>query len=149
MLNVQFKQLKENTATPSYQTPYAAGMDLSAAIDEPITINPGAKSILIPTGFAAYIGDPNYAYLILPRSGMGHKRGLILGNGTGVIDADYQGEVMISACVRPGHDPVTIQPGDRIAQIVFVPVARAAFTVVDQFSDTSERGTGGFNSTGT
>lgn len=148
MLKVQFKKLRDNAVMPQYNTPLAAGMDLSAALDNPITILPGTKSVLIPTGFAAFIGDPGYAYLILPRSGMGHKSGLILGNGTGVIDADYQGEVMISACVRPGHDPVAILPGDRIAQIVFVPIARAEWDIVQEFTDLSDRGGGGFGSTG-
>lgn len=149
MLTVQFKQLRPNTVIPQYGTPHAAGMDIAAAIDAPITIQPGEKSILIPTGFAAYIGDPNYAYLILPRSGMGHKRGLVLGNGTGVIDADYQGEVMASVCVRLGHEPVTINPGDRIAQIVFVPIARPVWEYVTDFTSISDRGAGGFGSTGT
>lgn len=148
MLKVQFKQLRDNAVVPQYKTPFAAGMDIAAAIDAPITLQPGEKSVLIPTGFAAYIGDPDYAYLILPRSGMGHKQGLVLGNGTGVIDADYQGEVMASVCVRPGHDPITINPGDRIAQIVFVPIVRPVWEFVQEFSEASERGVGGYGSTG-
>jgi dUTP pyrophosphatase len=147
MLNVQFKQVRPGAKLPQYKTPLAAGLDISACIDEPITLKAGEKSVLIPTGFAAYIGDPNYAYFIYPRSGMGHKKGLVLGNGTGVIDADYQGEVFVSACVRPGHDDVTINPGDDIAQIVFKRVERVGFEIVEEFHEVSVRGDGGFGST--
>lgn len=149
MLTVQLKQLHINAVMPKYGSDLAAGMDIAACIDEPITLQPGSTAVLIPSGFAAYIGDPNYVYFILPRSGMGHKKGLVLGNGTGVIDADYQGEVMVSAWIRPGHEPLTIQPGERIAQIVFLPIARVQWDIVSDFHEVSERGAGGFGSTGT
>lgn len=148
-LDVQLKQLSPLAVMPTYKTPLAAGLDLAAAINEPITLKAGEKSVLIGTGLAAYIGNANYVYYILPRSGMGHKKGLVLGNGTGVIDADYQGEVMISACVRPGHDDLVINPGDLIAQIVFMPIERARFHVVSEFTEASQRGDGGFGSTTT
>lgn len=146
-LQVQLKQIHPLAVLPTYKTPLAAGLDLGAAIDEPITLKAGEKSVLIKTGIAAYIGDANYVYYIFPRSGMGHKKGLVLGNGTGVIDADYQGEIMISACVRPGHDDVTISPGELIAQIVFMPIERVQFDIVSEFHEVSERGDGGFGST--
>lgn len=149
MLSVQLKQLHINAVVPQYGTAMSAGMDISACIDAPITIHPGQAAVLIPSGFAAYVGDPNYTYFILPRSGMGHKKGLVLGNGTGVIDADYQGEVMVSAWVRPGHGSLTIEPGERIAQIVFLPIARVEWDVVSEFHEVSSRGAGGFGSTGT
>lgn len=145
---VQLKQLRPNAILPQYKTPLAAGLDIAAAIDAPITLKAGEKSVLVPTGLAAYIGDPNYAYFIFPRSGMGHKQGLVLGNGTGVIDADYQGEIFVSACVRPGHDDVVINPGDRIAQIVFMPIVRVNWDIVSEFHEVSDRGAGGFGSTG-
>lgn len=146
-LQVQLKQLHPNAVFPRYKTALAAGLDLGAAIDEPITLKAGEKSVLIPTGIAAYIGDANYVYYIFPRSGMGHKKGLVLGNGTGVIDADYQGEIMISACIRPGHDDLTINPGELIAQIVFMPIERVEWYAVSEFTEVSDRGAGGFGST--
>lgn len=148
MLNVQIKQLHPAAILPHYATPLSAGMDIAACIDEPITVYPGSKSILIPTGLAAYVGDSGYVYYIFPRSGMGHKKGLVLGNGTGVIDADYQGEIFVSVWVRPGHDCVTIEPSERIAQIVFMPIARVIWTQVDEFHTITDRGAGGFGSTG-
>ena len=148
MLQVQLKQLHINAVMPKYSTELSAGMDIAACIPEPVIIHPGAPAVLIPSGFAAYIGDANFAYFIFPRSGMGHKKGLVLGNGTGVIDADYQGEVMVSAWVRPGHGSLTIEPGERIAQIVFLPIARVEWDVVSEFHEVSARGAGGFGSTG-
>ncbi len=146
-LAVQLKQLSPLAILPQYKTPLAAGLDLAAAIPEAITIKAGEKSVLIPTGIAAYIGDAGYVYYIFPRSGMGHKKGLVLGNGTGVIDADYQGEIFVSVCVRPGHDDLVINPGDAIAQIVFMPIERVEWDIVSDFHEVSERGAGGFGST--
>lgn len=133
-----------------YATPGAAGLDLRACIDSPICLLRGSVSILIPTGIAINIKDPNYAAYILPRSGLGHKEGLVLGNGTGLIDSDYQGELFISAWARPhGNKPAPIiKPGDRLAQLVFAPVVRALFHWVNSFDSASERGEGGFGSTG-
>ena len=146
-LAVQLKQLSPLAILPQYKTPLAAGLDLAAAIPEAITVKAGEKSVLIPTGIAAYIGDAGYVYYIFPRSGMGHKKGLVLGNGTGVIDADYQGEIFVSVCVRPGHDDLVINPGDAIAQIVFMPIERVEWDIVSDFHEASERGAGGFGST--
>ena len=146
-LAVQLKQLSPLAVLPQYKTPLAAGLDLAAAIPEAITLKAGEKSVLIPTGIAAYIGDAGYVYYIFPRSGMGHKKGLVLGNGTGVIDADYQGEIFVSACVRPGHDDLVINPGDAIAQIVFMPIERVKWDIVSDFHEVSNRGAGGFGST--
>ena len=133
-----------------YGTPGSAGVDLIACIDAPIMLERGGKSVLIPTGIAIHIKDPNYCAEILPRSGMGHKEGLVLGNGTGLIDSDYQGELFISAWARPhGSKPAPIiKPGDRLAQLVFAPIVRAIPQWVTEFSNATERGTGGFGSTG-
>ncbi|MBK5912938.1 dUTP diphosphatase [Rhodocyclus purpureus] len=133
-------------APPHYATPGSAGLDLRAAIDAPLEIKPG-ETRLIPTGMAIHIADPAYAALILPRSGLGHKHGIVLGNLTGLIDSDYQGELMVSTWNR-GSEPFTLNPLDRLAQLVIVPVIQAQFRVVDEFT-ASERGTGGFGSTGT
>lgn len=130
---------------PAYATPGSAGLDLRACLDEPVTINPG-ETHLIPTGLAIHIGDPAYAAMILPRSGMGHKHGIVLGNLVGLIDSDYQGQLMISTWNR-GHTAFTLNPMERLAQLIIVPVLQVAFNVVDDF-DSSERGTGGFGSTG-
>jgi dUTP pyrophosphatase len=130
---------------PAYATQASAGMDLRAAIDEPLQLAPGA-SALVPSGVAIHIGDPGLCAVILPRSGLGHKHGIVLGNGTGLIDADYQGPLMISVWNRSA-EPFTMQPGDRIAQLVLLPIARAQLRVVDAF-ETSERGAGGFGHTG-
>lgn len=130
---------------PRYETQHAAGLDLRACLDEALTIQPG-ETQLIPTGMAIYIGDPQLAAVILPRSGLGHKHGLVLGNLVGLIDADYQGPLMVS-CWNRGQAAYTITPGDRIAQLVFVPIARAHFEVVDTFT-ASERGEGGFGHSG-
>lgn len=130
---------------PSYATEGSAGLDLRALLDEPLTIKPG-ETVLIRTGLAIYIGDPNLAGLILPRSGLGHKRGIVLGNLVGLIDADYQGELMVS-CWNRGQDVFVMQPGERLAQYVLVPVVQAEFEVVDEFQ-ASSRGAGGFGSSG-
>ena len=130
---------------PAYATAGSAGLDLRAAILEPLTIAPGSTH-LVPTGLAIHIGDPAYAAMILPRSGMGHKHGIVLGNLVGLIDSDYQGELMISTWNR-GQTAFTLQPMDRLAQLVIVPVLQLELNVVEEFG-ASERGVGGFGSTG-
>ena len=130
---------------PAYATAGAAGMDLRACIAEPLTIAPG-DTHLVPTGIAIHIGDPAFAALILPRSGLGHKHGIVLGNLVGLIDSDYQGELMIS-CWNRGAAPFRVEPGERIAQLVVVPVVQAEFDVVESFA-ASDRGSGGFGHTG-
>jgi dUTP pyrophosphatase len=130
---------------PKYATPESAGLDLYACINEPVTINPG-ETILIPTGIAIYIADPTLAAMILPRSGLGHKHGIVLGNLVGLIDADYQGQIMVS-CWNRSDKSFIIEAGERIAQLIIVPVVHAEFTLVDNFIETS-RGSGGFGSTG-
>jgi dUTP pyrophosphatase len=130
---------------PAYATPGSAGLDLRACLDEAITLAPG-QTTLIPTGLAIHIADPGLAALILPRSGLGHKHGIVLGNLVGLIDSDYQGQLMVS-CWNRGQAEFTIQPFERIAQLVIVPVVQAQFRRVDRF-DASERGAGGFGSTG-
>ncbi len=130
---------------PTYATPGSAGLDLRALLDAPLTLKPG-QTELIPTGIAIHIGDANLCATILPRSGMGHKHGIVLGNLVGLIDSDYQGQLMVSTWNR-GQADFTIQPGDRIAQLVFMPVVQAEFSVVNDF-DQSERGEGGFGHSG-
>lgn len=130
---------------PAYATPGSAGLDLRALLDAPLTLQPG-ETVLIPTGLAIHIGDANLCATILPRSGMGHKHGIVLGNLVGLIDSDYQGQLMISTWNR-GQSAFTIEPGDRIAQLVFVPVVQAEFTIVDEFAAT-DRGEGGFGHSG-
>ncbi|MFT7772569.1 dUTP diphosphatase [Roseateles sp.] len=130
---------------PAYATPGSAGLDLRACLDEAITLAPGQTS-LIPTGLAIHIADPGLAAIILPRSGLGHKHGIVLGNLVGLIDSDYQGQLMVS-CWNRGQAEFTIQPFERIAQLVIVPVVQASFRRVDSF-DASARGAGGFGSTG-
>jgi dUTP pyrophosphatase len=130
---------------PQYATKEAAGLDLRACTDEALTIAAG-ETVLLPTGLAIYIADPHLAAVILPRSGLGHKHGLVLGNLVGLIDADYQGPLMVS-CWNRSAIPYTIMPGDRIAQLVFLPIVRAALTIVDDFAHT-ERGAGGFGHSG-
>ena len=130
---------------PTYSTEGSAGMDLRACLDAGINLAPG-DSELIPTGLAIYIENPAYAALILPRSGLGHKHGIVLGNLVGLIDSDYQGELMVSAWNR-GHESFLIEPGERIAQLVIVPVHQVEFEVIDEFTGTT-RGTGGFGSSG-
>ncbi len=147
-IDVQVIRLNPDVDMPTYGTAGAAAVDLQSALAAPITIEPGAPSILVPTGLKIYHGDRRFAEFILPRSGLGHKKGLILGNLVGVIDSDYQGELLVSAYVRPGHEPYTIQPLERFAQLVFLPVALARFTEVEEFHQATERGDGGFGSTG-
>ena len=130
---------------PEHATDGAAGVDLRACLDTPLTLHPG-ETRLIGTGIAIHIGDKGLAAVLLPRSGLGHKHGIVLGNLVGLIDSDYQGEVMVS-CWNRGEDTFTIQPGERIAQMVFVPVVQARFRVVAEF-ESSERGGGGFGSSG-
>ena len=130
---------------PAYATPGAAGMDLRACVDAPLTIAPG-DAHLVSTGLSIHIGDPAYAAMILPRSGLGHKHGIVLGNLVGLIDSDYQGPLMVS-CWNRGHEPFTLQPLERLAQLVIVPVVQAEFRVVGAFAS-SERAQGGFGSTG-
>lgn len=130
---------------PAYGTPGSAGLDLRACIDAPLTLEPGATA-LVPTGLAIHIGDPGYAAMILPRSGLGHERGIVLGNLVGLIDSDYQGQLMVSAWNR-SQAGFTLQPMDRFAQLVVVPVLQVGFKVVEEF-ESSARGAGGFGSTG-
>ena len=130
---------------PAYATPGSAGLDLRACIDAAITVEPGATT-LIPTGLAIHIGDPGLAAMLLPRSGLGHKHGIVLGNLVGLIDSDYQGPLMVS-CWNRGAVAFTVQPMERIAQMVIVPVVQAVFRRVDDF-ESSHRGEGGFGSTG-
>lgn len=130
---------------PAYGTPGAAGLDLRACLDAPLTLNPGDTQ-LIPTGIAIHLDDAGLAAVILPRSGLGHKHGIVLGNLVGLIDSDYQGQLFVSTWNR-GKEPFTIQPLDRIAQLVVVPVVQVALNVVEEFSE-SQRGDGGFGSTG-
>ncbi|MDP5305822.1 dUTP diphosphatase [Paracoccus spongiarum] len=135
---------------PRYQSAMAAGIDLYACPDAPMTIPPGAPAVLVPSGMAIHIADPSVTAVIVPRSGLGHRKGLVLGNLTGVVDADYTGQVFISVWNRssPDTQPIVIAPGERIAQMLFVPVLRPCFTVVQEFSATTRRSGGGFGSTG-
>ncbi len=130
---------------PKYATPGAAGLDLRACIESAIRIKPG-ETTLVPTGIAIHLADPGLAAMILPRSGLGHKHGIVLGNLVGLIDSDYQGEIFVSTWNR-GHDVFTLNPLDRLAQLVVVPVVQVAFNIVDAFAE-SQRGAGGFGSTG-
>ena len=147
MKNIDIKILdaRMKDQLPAYATPGSAGLDLRACIDEPLTIEPG-QTVLIPTGLAIYLGDPGYAAMILPRSGMGHKNGIVLGNLVGLIDSDYQGQLMVSTWNR-GQHAFTLNPMERLAQLIIVPVLQVGFNVVEEFGD-SERGAGGFGSTG-
>ncbi len=147
MKNIDLKILdpRMKDQLPAYGTQGSAGLDLRACIDEAITIQPG-ETVLIPTGLAIHIGDPGYAAMILPRSGMGHKNGIVLGNLVGLIDSDYQGQLMISTWNR-GQNAFTLNPMERLAQLIIVPVLQVGFNIVDEFGD-SERGEGGFGSTG-
>jgi dUTP pyrophosphatase len=130
---------------PAYATPGSAGLDLRACLEAPLLLEPG-QTQLIPTGLAIHIEDPGLAAMILPRSGLGHKHGIVLGNLVGLIDSDYQGPLMVS-CWNRGHTTFTVQPFERIAQLVIVPVVQATFKLVDDFA-ASDRGAGGFGSTG-
>ncbi|WP_407331672.1 dUTP diphosphatase [Enterovibrio sp. 27052020O] len=131
---------------PAYATEGSAGLDLRAILDGPVTLEPG-QTELLPTGLAIHIADPSLAATILPRSGLGHKHGIVLGNLVGLIDSDYQGQLMVS-CWNRGNTTFTIEPGERIAQLVFVPVVQAEFNLVEDF-DATERGAGGFGHSGT
>ena len=146
-MKVQIKQLRKERSIdlPAYATVGSAGLDLAADIEAPLKIDPGATD-LIPTGLAIHLGDPHTAALILPRSGLGHKHGLVLGNLVGLIDSDYQGELMVS-CWNRSQTAFIVEPGMRIAQLVIVPVIQAEFEEVDAFEE-SDRGSGGFGSTG-
>jgi len=144
-IKLQLKILDKRATPPQYETPDSAGIDLRACLDVPLQIAPNRVE-LIPTGIAIHIADPNLAGLILPRSGLGHKKGIVLGNLVGLIDPDYQGELKIS-CWNRGEDHVTIEPFDRIAQLLIIPVVKAAFEVVTDFAP-SLRGENGFGHTG-
>jgi dUTP pyrophosphatase len=130
---------------PAYATSGSAGMDLRACLDAPLLLEPG-RAELVPTGLAIYVEDPGYAAVILPRSGLGHKHGVVLGNLVGLIDSDYQGQLMVS-CWNRGREPFTMNPGERIAQLVIVPVAQVEIEVVEDFAATA-RGAGGFGHSG-
>jgi dUTP pyrophosphatase len=144
-LDVKILDERIRQQLPTYATPGSAGLDLRACIDQAMTIEPG-QTELIPTGMAIHIDSPELAALILPRSGLGHKHGIVLGNLVGLIDSDYQGQLFVS-CWNRGSTPFVLNPMERIAQLVIVPVVRADFNIVDDFS-ASERGAGGFGSTG-
>jgi dUTP pyrophosphatase len=146
-MNIELKILDDRLrdAMPAYATPGSAGLDLRACLTEPLTLAPNAWQ-LVPTGMAMYLKDPGYAAMILPRSGLGHKHGIVLGNLVGLIDSDYQGQLMVSAWNR-SEVPYTLQPMERLAQLVIVPVVQANFTLVDDFAPT-QRGAGGYGSTG-
>ncbi|MCG6864290.1 MAG: dUTP diphosphatase [Thiogranum sp.] len=149
MQSIQLKILDSRVGTtfpiPDYATDGSAGIDLRACLDDTLKLEPG-RTELLPTGIAIHIGDPSLAAVLLPRSGLGHKHGIVLGNLVGLIDSDYQGQLYVS-CWNRGNDSFNIEPGERIAQMVFVPVVRAGFEVVEDFVD-STRGAGGFGHTG-
>jgi len=144
-LKILDSRIGDDIPLPTYTTDGSAGMDLRAALEESTEIRPG-ETLLIPTGIAIYVEDPNMAAVILPRSGLGHKHGIVLGNLVGLIDSDYQGQLFVS-CWNRGDESFTIEVGDRIAQLVIVPVIQAAFDIVEDFETTS-RGAGGFGSSG-
>ena len=144
-LDLKILDARMREQLPVYATTGSAGLDLRACLDEPLTLEPG-QTALVPTGLAIHVGDPGYAALILPRSGLGHKHGIVLGNLVGLIDSDYQGQLMISTWNR-GQTTFTLNPMERLAQLVIVPVVQAEFNIVDDFEQ-SERGAGGFGSTG-
>jgi dUTP pyrophosphatase len=144
-LDIKIIDARMRDYLPAYATTGSAGLDLRACLDEPITLEPG-QTTLVPTGLAIHIEDPGFAALILPRSGLGHKHGVVLGNLVGLIDSDYQGQLMISTWNR-GATAFTLNPLERLAQLVIVPVVQATFNIVDDFAQ-SERGAGGFGSTG-
>ena len=139
-----------NWGLPRYQSDMAAAIDLHACLDAPLTIEPHSPAQLVSSGISLHLADPHLAAIVVPRSGLGHKKGLVLGNLQGIIDADYTGPVMISIWNRsaPGTAPIIIEPGERIAQMLFVPIVRPTFAVVTDFTTTSQRGAGGFGSTG-
>ncbi|KFX63505.1 dUTP diphosphatase [Paraburkholderia fungorum] len=144
-LDLKILDARMRDQLPAYATTGSAGLDLRACLDEPLTLKPG-ETALVPTGLAIHVGDPGYAALILPRSGLGHKHGIVLGNLVGLIDSDYQGQLMISTWNR-GETAFVLNPMERLAQLVIVPVVQAEFNIVDDF-ESSERGAGGFGSTG-
>jgi len=144
-LKILDSRLGEEFALPDYATPGSAGVDLRACVDDSVNLEPG-QTELIPSGMAIHIADSSLAAIILPRSGLGHKHGIVLGNLVGLIDSDYQGQVFVS-CWNRGHAAFTINPGDRLAQMVFVPIVQANFEIVQEF-DRSDRGVGGFGHTG-
>ena len=144
-IDVRILDRRLHESLPSYATEGSAGLDLRACIEEPLPIRPG-DAALVPSGIAIHLGDSGLAALVLPRSGLGHKHGIVLGNLVGLIDSDYQGQVMVS-CWNRGREPFTIQPGERIAQLVVVPVVQVEFEVVADF-ETSHRGAGGFGHSG-
>ncbi|MGD8977137.1 MAG: dUTP diphosphatase [Gammaproteobacteria bacterium] len=144
-LKILDPRLGDQFPLPDYATDGSAGVDLRACVDDAVTVGPG-ETTLIPTGMAIHIGDPSLAAVLLPRSGLGHKHGIVLGNLVGLIDSDYQGQVFVS-CWNRGLEPFTVQPGERIAQMVLVPVVQARFEVVEDF-ESSERGAGGFGHSG-
>jgi dUTP pyrophosphatase len=139
------ERLGKDIPMPEYATHGSAGLDLRACIDKPLLLNPG-ETVLIPTGMAVYIANPEWAAMLLPRSGLGHKHGIVLGNLVGLIDSDYQGQLMVS-CWNRGSSAFTIDVGERIAQMVIVPVIQVGFDIVSEFTESS-RGEGGFGSTG-
>ena len=145
-LKILDPRIGDTVPLPQYATEGSAGLDMRACVDDVVTVEPGGTT-LIPTGLAIHIGDPGLAAVLLPRSGLGHKHGLVLGNLTGLIDSDYQGQVFIS-CWNRGSAPYDIRPGERIAQMVFVPVEQVRFELVEEFAD-STRGAGGFGHSGT
>ena len=145
-IDVRVLDARLHQSMPAYATPGAAGLDLRACLDAPLMVAPGATH-LVPTGLAIHLADPGIAALILPRSGLGHKHGIVLGNLVGLIDSDYQGQLMVS-CWNRGSTAFTIEPMERIAQLVIVPVLQVGFNVVEAFGQ-SDRGAGGFGSTGT
>ena len=144
-LDLKILDARMRDQLPAYATTGSAGLDLRACLKEPLTLEPG-QTALVPTGLAIHVGDPGYAALILPRSGLGHKHGIVLGNLVGLIDSDYQGELMISTWNR-GETTFVLNPMERLAQLVIVPVVQAQFNIVDEFPE-SDRGAGGFGSTG-
>ena len=144
-LDIKVLDARLRDALPAYATAGSAGLDLRACLNAPLTLEPGATH-LVPTGLAIHLGDPGYAALILPRSGLGHKHGIVLGNLVGLIDSDYQGQLMVS-CWNRGRETFVVQPLERIAQLVIVPVMQVQLNLVDGF-EASERGAGGFGSTG-
>ena len=145
LVDIKILDARLHEAMPAYATPGSAGLDLRACLDAPLTLEPNARQ-LVPTGMALFLNDPAYAALILPRSGLGHKHGIVLGNLVGLIDSDYQGQLMVSAWNR-STTAFTITPMERIAQLVIVPVVQAQFRVVSEFP-VSSRGEGGYGSTG-
>ena len=145
-IDIKILDSRLNDNLPAYATPCSAGLDLRACLDAPLTLQPNAWQ-LVPTGMAIYLEDPGYAALILPRSGLGHKHGIVLGNLVGLIDSDYQGQLMVSAWNR-SNTVFTIEPMERIAQLVVVPVVQAQFKIVQEFPAASQRGEGGYGSTG-